>query len=176
MLSSLFFDLLALCGWVLGIIGFFRAGAARAELRELRRMLVPPEPRPSAPVEPIQAPTPAPPTPIAPTPIASVPETHPHDPLEPPPKPQIAPTPPEPTPAPEPIAAPARDIEALLTLRWGVWLGSAALLFAGIFLVRYAVERALLGPAARCGLAALLGATMTPPAPAPAASKSESAA
>jgi uncharacterized membrane protein len=59
-------------------------------------------------------------------------------------------------PAPEP-AAPKRDLEALITMNWGVWLGSAALLFAGIFLVRYAVEQSLLGPATRCGLAGLLG-------------------
>jgi uncharacterized membrane protein len=52
---------------------------------------------------------------------------------------------------------PPRDIEALITTNWAVWLGSAALLFAGIFLVRYAVEQELLGPAARCGLAGLLG-------------------
>jgi uncharacterized membrane protein len=58
--------------------------------------------------------------------------------------------------APQP-AAPKRDLEALITMNWGVWLGSAALLFAGIFLVRYAVEQSLLGPAARCGLAGLLG-------------------
>ncbi len=32
-----------------------------------------------------------------------------------------------------------------------------ALLFAGIFLVRYAADQGLLGPAARCSLAALLG-------------------
>ena len=54
-------------------------------------------------------------------------------------------------------AAPARDFEAVLTTSWGVWLGSAALLFAGIFLVRYAVQQELLGPGARCGLAAVLG-------------------
>ena len=33
------------------------------------------------------------------------------------------------------------DIEALLTARWGVWLGAAALVLAGVFLVRYAVDR-----------------------------------
>ncbi len=45
-------------------------------------------------------------------------------------------------------------------MNWGVWLGSAALLFAGVFLVRYAVEQELLGPAARCGFAALLGVAL----------------
>ena len=67
--------------------------------------------------------------------------------------------------APEPVIdAPSlappetrRDLEAVLTTNWAVWLGSMALLFAGVFLVRYAVEQELLKPAARCGLAALLG-------------------
>ena len=65
-----------------------------------------------------------------------------------------------PAPPPPPPVKPRRDIEALITLNWGVWLGSAALLFAGVFLVRYAVEQELLGPAARCGLAALLGVVL----------------
>jgi uncharacterized membrane protein len=42
------------------------------------------------------------------------------------------------------------DIEALLTARWGVWLGAAALVLAGVFLVRYAVDQGLLGPTPRC--------------------------
>jgi uncharacterized membrane protein len=57
----------------------------------------------------------------------------------------------------QPPPPPRRDLEALITMNWGVWLGSAALLFAGVFLVRYAVEQELLGPGARCGLGALLG-------------------
>jgi uncharacterized membrane protein len=62
-----------------------------------------------------------------------------------------------PPPEPAPPGRPKRDLEALIAMNWGVWLGSAALLFAGVFLVRYAVEQELLGPAARCGFAALLG-------------------
>nr|WP_294524527.1 DUF2339 domain-containing protein [uncultured Rhodopila sp.] len=78
-------------------------------------------------------------------------------------------SPPEPAPrdllaAPPPGPAlplpPRRDLEALITMNWGVWLGSAALLFAGVFLVRYAVEQELLGPAARCGFAAFLGVVL----------------
>jgi uncharacterized membrane protein len=42
------------------------------------------------------------------------------------------------------------DWEELITARWGVWLGAGALLLAGVFLVRYAVDRGLLGPAVRC--------------------------
>jgi uncharacterized membrane protein len=48
-------------------------------------------------------------------------------------------------------------LEEVLTLRWGIWLGAAALLLAGIFLVRTAAEEGWLGPAERCGLAAALG-------------------
>lgn len=57
-----------------------------------------------------------------------------------------------------PGAPPERiDIEALLTMRWGVWLGAVALVMAGVFLVRYAAEQGMLGPGPRCGLAGLLG-------------------
>ncbi len=56
------------------------------------------------------------------------------------------------------IPAPARaGLEEALTLRWGMWLGAAAILLAGVFLVRTAVEEEWLGPAARCGLGGLLG-------------------
>ena len=58
---------------------------------------------------------------------------------------------------PATAAAPRPRPRSVLTTSWGVWLGSAALLLAGVFLVRYAVEQELLGPAARCGVAALLG-------------------
>ena len=112
-----------LFGWILGIIGFFSALSAHAELRRLRAMLAQSATQQSIPPEPEQIP-----------PI--IPPTEPALPQQPP---------------------PARDLEAVLTTSWGVWLGSAALLLAGVFLVRYAVEQELLGPAARCGVAALLG-------------------
>ena len=60
----------------------------------------------------------------------------------------------------EPPPRPPRDLEALLTQRWGLWLGAAALLLSGVFLIRYAVENALIGPAARCAAAALLGVAL----------------
>ncbi|MSP01664.1 MAG: DUF2339 domain-containing protein [Acetobacteraceae bacterium] len=132
-------------GYVLGIIGFFRAISAHAELRALRRALTELGARGIAPAEPVSVPAP-----IAPTlPVATEETTE---------RPSLPA--PEPAPAESPPAMPAkpaRDLETLLTARWGVWLGSAALLFAGIFLVRYAVEQELLGPGARCGMAALLG-------------------
>ena len=57
-------------------------------------------------------------------------------------------------------AAPSRDLEAVLTTRWGVWLGAAALVLAGVFLVRYAVDQGLLGPGPRRVFAGLLGAAL----------------
>jgi uncharacterized membrane protein len=147
--------LLLIGGYVLGIVGFFRAGIALTELRALRRSLGQPASQPWAQGEPIPAEAPFIATsaatqavaPEAATREAAAPEA-----AEPPPSP----------PRPEPVAAassakPARDLEALLTMRWGVWLGAAALLLAGVFLVRYAAEQGLLGPATRCCLAALLG-------------------
>ncbi|MGE0419247.1 MAG: DUF2339 domain-containing protein [Acetobacteraceae bacterium] len=59
-----------------------------------------------------------------------------------------------------PSSRPPLDLEALLTMRWGIWLGAAALLMAGIFLIRYAVEQELLGPSVRCALAFLLGGAL----------------
>ena len=138
--------LLAILGWVLGVIGFFRAGTARAELRDLRFRFDQLAAGRTQPVEPLPAPLePEPIEPEAELPVAAAEA--------------IEPSAAEVTETilAAPVPAPARDLEALITTRWGVWLGAAALLFAGVFLVRYAVEQSLLGPASRCGLAALLG-------------------
>jgi uncharacterized membrane protein len=124
----------------MGIAGFFIARSARSDVRQLRRVLAEQEDRrPAVAAAEPEIAAPAPSDAVAvetPVPAAEAP----------PPEPVYV--------APE---APPRDLEALLTTRLGVWVGSAALLFAGIFLVRYAVEQALLGPAARCVAAALLG-------------------
>ncbi|GGF07416.1 membrane protein [Aliidongia dinghuensis] len=163
----LFVFAIGMLGWVLGLVGFFRAGTALSELRELRLRLealagepkldvlaAPLEPTTSEAIsteaaEPVaeatateavvpepEAPEPVAPEPVAPEPVAPVGTT------------------------PEPVPAAARDLETLITTRWGVWVGAAALLFAGVFLVRYAAEQGLLGPAARCVAAALLGAAL----------------
>jgi uncharacterized membrane protein len=137
-----FLVIVAVIGSVFGVVGFARAGRALAELRELRRMLAPP----AGAVAPDR---PAP---------ASVPQFGP----EAYGGARVEPVPldtPEPVAARMPAAAaPAkRDIEALLTLRWGIWLGAAALLMAGVFLVRYAADEGWLGPPTRCLLAAMLG-------------------
>src|SRR5579883_3502450 len=131
--------LIALGGWILGIVGFFNALSAHSEIRRLRRAMAAPS---AVPAQPWPMP--------APEPVA-----------EPPPAPQPMPaTQPVPVLEPTPAAKRPRDIEALLTLRWGVWLGAAALVLAGVFLIRYAVDEGLLGPAPRCGLAGLLGVAL----------------
>lgn len=44
--------------------------------------------------------------------------------------------------------------------RWAVWVGGLALALGGVFLVRFAVEQDLIGPAARVGLGLLLAAAL----------------
>lgn len=187
LLLAVILGVLAFAGWVLGIVGFFRAGAARREAEALRMALarltaaqraaagaVPPQASPSPTShQPTSLPWAAPVVPPTPMPSATPPGKQaaglqgpepPAIPVAQEPARQDAvpayrlPQYPTPEPAADPVAHdPTRDLETLLTTRWGVWIGSAALLLAGIFLVRYAVEQALLGPAARCALAALLG-------------------
>jgi uncharacterized membrane protein len=135
-------------GWVLGIIGFFSALSAHAQLRRLHAMLSLQELRPAGSGETAEVGFAR----VPPRPIAQLSGAPPAD----------APSADAPPAVNHPPARlpPPRDLEALLTTNWGVWVGSAALLLAGVFLVRYAVEQELLGPAARCGLAALLGAIL----------------
>src|SRR5690349_12239182 len=105
-----------LAGWVLGIIGFFSALSAHRELRRLRAMLATGQALPG---------------PAASAGLASTP---PPGPVAAPPWPRPAP-PPEsepvaaavPSAEPEPALAtlPPGDFEAMLTTRWGIWLGSA---------------------------------------------------
>jgi len=156
-----FAALIAVSGWVLGIVGFFQARAARREVLALRRALAAGEAivAPGDPLAAYQAelaagerasPFGPPPMPAPVPPLvlrASVPEVG-----------EVPPPPPPPPPPAPP--GPKIDIEALLTLRWGVWLGSAALLLAGVFLVGYAVEQGLLGPEVRVALAFLLGGAL----------------
>ncbi len=132
-------------GWLLGIAAFFRAGRALREVAALRAALA---------QAPDRVPGQAGAVPVTPPVVLPV-------------MPAVAPIPePEPDAAAIPLSVPPpaprqrpkrRDIEDLITARWGVWLGAAALLFAGVFLVRYAVEEGWLGPAVRCTAMALLG-------------------
>jgi uncharacterized membrane protein len=54
-------------------------------------------------------------------------------------------------------AAPPINLESLIGGRLPIWIGGAALVLAGFFLVRYSMESGLLGPAVRTLLAALFG-------------------
>jgi uncharacterized membrane protein len=138
--------LLGGAGWILGIVGFFSARRALREVAQLRRQAAVASSVAWADVAeppPATAPEFAPPSELEPVFTAAEPEPI-----------TAAPSPPSAEPARGP------DIEAVLTTRWGVWLGSAALLMAGVFLVRYAVDQGLLGPATRCVLAGLLGAAL----------------
>ena len=173
--------LLVAGGYVLGIIGFFRANTAHKQLAVLRRALAdlaaglhrrpvrfPAPPRTTA------RRIPSPPgrgvrrarraagstgdaVPETTVPVA-VQTPAMADRVEPPPMPPAEPV--ASRPAARRVPKSGLDLEDLLTARWGVWLGSAALLLAGVFLIRYAVERELLGPGARCVLAGLLGGAL----------------
>lgn len=139
-----------LAGWILGIIGFFKAISIRAEITALRRAMDA--------MAASHAPDTAPPM----TSVPFVPTSPEPQQAEPQPAPPIE-TPAAATPAPEPPPPPVAqrpDIEALLTARWGVWLGAAALVLAGVFLVRYAVDQGLLGPPTRCVIAGVLGVAL----------------
>src|SRR4051794_16810641 len=112
----LFLPLIGIVGWVLGVIGFFKSRRALAEVAALRVAMqaAPAAAAVSAPVSVETAPAP---------------------------EPEEALVLPEPVlvqaPEPEP-ARPRVDLEVLLTQRWGIWLGAAALLLAAVFLVRTA--------------------------------------
>ncbi|MGI4954116.1 MAG: DUF2339 domain-containing protein [Janthinobacterium lividum] len=129
-----------LSGWVLAIAAFVQARRARAEIRQLRAALAL-SATAGAGVQaaslPASPPRAAPPPGVAPLQARDV--------VPPPP---VAP------------AKPRIDWEQALTQRWGVWAGAAALLLAGVFLVRTAVESGWLGPAPRCAIAAVLGALL----------------
>ncbi|WP_315760935.1 DUF2339 domain-containing protein [Sphingomonas sp. Y38-1Y] len=55
-----------------------------------------------------------------------------------------------------PARAPARDLESLIGGRLPVWIGGAALVLAGFFLVRAAIDSGWFGPGIRVALACLL--------------------
>jgi len=108
----------------------------------------PPAPAPAAVVEapePVVAQAPAAPEePVRPEPEAAAPEP-------------IAAAPE----APSPVEAPARpSLEERLASRWFIWVGAAALALAGLFLVKYSIDNALMTPAARIGLGLLLGVAL----------------
>jgi len=202
MMTMEYFVLIALvvtAGWLLGIVGFFQARRARRDLALLRRSLAAGDPV-TAEIDPLAAyhaelargaaaEASAQDQAARPSPFGSRPELAPSSvppvgPVGPAPEEAAAPAfaEPPPLPPPPPPVGPRIDIETLLTQRWGVWLGAAALLLAGVFLVRYAVEEGWLGPEVRCALAMLLGVALLAGAewlrrrPAPEAARAEEAA
>ena len=125
-------------GWLLGIIGFFRAGRALREVAFLRDAMARGVAAPQATDL------------VAPEVALAAPVVD-----------QVVPAFVEPAPAPIPAPpSPKRtdDLETMIAARWGVWLGAATLLLAGVFLVRYAAEEGWLGPFVRCLGLATLGA------------------
>lgn len=128
-----------LLSWIVGVVGFFRAGRALREVAALRTVLA--ARRAEEPADVTAVP--------AARPVVSVPQMAPEMVFQE-----------ERASVPPPPDAQKVDFEAVLTQRWGIWLGGAALLLSGVFLIRYVAERGLLGPAGRCAVAALLGAAL----------------
>ncbi|HWT08004.1 MAG TPA: DUF2339 domain-containing protein, partial [Roseomonas sp.] len=156
-------------GWGFGIAGFARAGRARRDAEALRAEVAllraevdgmagalvaagfrPPE---AVPVPPFAAEAPPVHAPPDEAPAAAMPEPTPEPAAAAEPAPD-APLPPWSRPS---GPRPQRNLEELITQRWGVWLGAGSLLLAAVFLIRFAVEEGWLGPAVRCVLAGLLG-------------------
>ncbi|MFG1298290.1 DUF2339 domain-containing protein [Xanthobacter sp. V3C-3] len=68
--------------------------------------------------------------------------------------------PPPPPAPPVPLKERLAGFEEKVGARWAVWVGGLALALGGVFLVRFAVEQDLIGPAARVGLGLLLAAVL----------------
>ncbi len=149
--------LVALLGWLLGVVGFFRAGSAMAEVRRLRQEIL--LAQTVAPAQMTTAPA------TMPAPAPDVAETV-DDAVAPKPDPAAAVTDgiaeafasATGTPGPAAAATPRKNsLEETLTQRLGLWVGAAALLLAAVFLLRIGIEEGWLGPASRTAMAALLG-------------------
>lgn len=67
----------------------------------------------------------------------------------------------EAAPSVPPPSPPRAGIEERLTSRWLVWLGAVALVLAGIFLIKYSIDNALLTPAMRATFGLALGIVLT---------------
>ncbi|MFN4097569.1 MAG: DUF2339 domain-containing protein [Sphingomonas sp.] len=126
----------------LGIVAMAQGQRLRALARRIEWL----ESAPRAQPQPTRAAEPAPAAEVAPpraTPVAITPPVK---------RVEAPPPPPETAPEPEPDRP---SLESLIGARLPVWIGAVALVAAGFFLVRYAVEIGLLTPAVRTILAAL---------------------
>ncbi|NKB48625.1 MAG: DUF2339 domain-containing protein [Alphaproteobacteria bacterium] len=131
-------------------------GALRSELRALQE---------SAPaVDGVEEEQPAPETATeeAPTPEAPPQYARPGSRAQQPPPDRSAPQQPA-APASTPIETPTvekQSFEEILASRWLVWLGAVVIALGSVFLVRFAIEQSLLGPAMRDALTFLLGISL----------------
>ena len=124
----------------LGIVAMAQGQRLRALTRRIEWL----ESAPRAQPQPARAAEPAPVAEVAPpraTPAAITPPVK---------RAEAPPPPPEPEPEPD-----RPSLESLIGARLPVWIGAVALVVAGFFLVRHAVEIGLLTPAVRTILAAL---------------------
>jgi uncharacterized membrane protein len=113
-------------------------------------------PAPPAETEPLQAERPS----VAAQPLDALPDQP--RPATPRPEtpgaaPSVPPFAPPPPPPPSPPVPTGPSFEERLGTRWVVWVGGVALALGGVFLVRYSIERGLLGPAVRVFLGGVLG-------------------
>lgn len=130
----------------LGIVAMAQGQRLRALTRRIDEL----EHAPRALPQPVRSPEPAPVAEVAP------PRTAPASITTPVQRAEIPSSPPPPAAEPAPTPEPHRpSLESLIGARLPVWIGAVALVVAGFFLVRYAVEIGLLTPAVRTILAAL---------------------
>lgn len=161
--------LLVLAFPVMALVGFVMALTQRGRIRALEARVFALEAAllgeaggartaPQAPVAPRGAPAAPPPAPVMPSPATPVPI--PSGPARPAAPIPVPPTQIPPRPRPPKPAGGVAGLEERLGARWAVWVGGLALALGGIFLVRYAVEQDLIGPAARVGLGLALAAVL----------------
>jgi uncharacterized membrane protein len=176
--EDVFFGFLALAGLaiffaplILSIVALSRSGDVRRRLARLEARLAQGE----APAAPSVAPEPAPEVhpgrvwaqaageqatePITPEPAMAAEPPQPAEPVQEPID-VAASAPPEPPPS-VPPPPPRAGIEERLTSRWLVWVGAIAIVLAGIFLIKYSIDNALLTPAMRATFGLILGAALT---------------
>ena len=55
---------------------------------------------------------------------------------------------------------PTRNLEELIGGQWSVWVGGLALLVGAVLLIRFSIEAGFFGPAARIGMALVLGVVL----------------
>ena len=139
------FLLIALAVAAAAILALFRRVAAlEAEVRALAARTIEPPIAPGSEPAPARAPPPARSGTEAPVQVAAPPAPPPH---------------PAPEPEPEP-RRPRRSLESVIVGQLPIWVGGAALVLAGFFLVRLSIESGLFGPVARTIAAAMFALSL----------------